>query len=211
MAKAVSLGAWAFAGAVALAAASGSPASAATVDVPIGVGAPADTIPLTYSQGWTGFFYGSTPGSSWFVTGAAAVEFVDFTFTLTSAADLDVTDLYLPGTQFQVSIDDLTTNTTVTRDTSAPGTGPSCFGVPATCFVDPDISHGQFLLGPGQYIVTGIANLTPNGAGQGALELVDATPIPTTWAMMLGGLLALGFGLYYRPKNSRSVVAGVTS
>ncbi len=123
---------------------------------------------------------------------------IDFTFTLAEASTLYIADGSFSGDQFSVTIDDLTTATSVTSNTS-----PS-IGV-TTDYIGDDFieafspfgavySHARYDLGPGSYVVTGEAIQSPFFAGSGGIQLGGVVPVPepAIWAMMLIGFGGLG-------------------
>lgn len=137
------------------------------------------TTVLSVGGGWSGFSFGGV-GSSWSD---------DFSFTLAGSAELRVTDAFLSGDQFTVTINGVDYNT------SAPGSsGDQISNDYDGAFADARWSSGSWTLGPGSYTVKGIALLSPFGSGGGAIELVrGAVPEPTTWALMIMGFGAVGF------------------
>ena len=79
-------------------------------------------------------------------------------------------------------------------NTSTPANDGAFVGDCWSCaFFDPQQrwSTGEFILGPGSYIVSGSVIVSPFGSGAGAIEL-GAVPEPATWAMMLAGFGGLG-------------------
>jgi hypothetical protein len=149
------------------------PAAALLVAMP----ASATTV-LSVGGGWSGFSFGGV-GSSWSD---------DFSFTLTGTAELRVTDAFLSGDQFKVTLNGVDYNT------SAPGsTGDDISSNYDGAFADSRWSSRSWTLGPGNYTVSGTTLLSPFGAGGAAIELVSsAVPEPTTWALMIMGFGAVG-------------------
>jgi len=149
----------------------------------------ADT--LVIGGGWDPFFFGDV-GSS-FST--------DFTFT--GPADFRVTDAYLDGDQF-----DITINGVDQGPTSTPVNDGTTFSNDYdAAFASPLFSHGSYELGPGTYLVTGTVVLSPYGGGGAAAELVAATPLPSTWTMLIAGFIGLGFLGYRRTKKGSAALA----
>jgi hypothetical protein len=137
---------------------------------------------LIVGGGWDQFSFGS-PGSS-FST--------DFTFTLSNPAVFRVTDAFIDGDQFAISI-----NGAFVANTSTPANDGTNIGSNFdAAFASPLFSHGAFDLGPGTYDVTGtvVQNAAGFTSGGAAAELVaTAVPEPSTWAMMILGFCGLGF------------------
>jgi hypothetical protein len=178
---------------------------------------------LVEGDGWVPFYFSST-SSSWVYYDPTQPSppfnsppldpnnHVDFTFTLSAPAFLNVTDAYLPGDQFDVKITggpyvgihDLG-DTTVVPFTNT----PNVYNDFSSAFGNSDFSHGHFELGPGTYDVTGTAIATPSVSGQAGIELVAATPLPATWTMLLMGLAGIGFAASRRSTRDRSATATV--
>jgi hypothetical protein len=157
--------------------------------VVLGGSAKADV--LTVGGGWDPFGFGGV-GSS-FST--------DFQFTVSQTVDFKVTDGYLDGDQFAISINGgPSTNTSVpTNDGTQLGSNFDA------AFASPLFSHGSYILGPGTYDVTGTVVLSPYGSGGAAAQL-SAVPEASTWVMMLAGFAGLGF-IGYRRNKAASTAA----
>lgn len=139
--------------------------------------------PLTVEGGW-----------HWFTFGGVGSSFSEqpFTFTLTDAAVLRVTDAYLSGDQFEVF-----SNGTSLGLTSAATTGFDVMGDYDAAFASDNFSHGQWTLAAGTYSITGTTILSPYNAGGAAISL-SAVPEPESIALMLAGVAALGVSLKRR-------------
>jgi hypothetical protein len=154
------------------------------------------------------FNLGSSHGSpSWYT---------NFSFSLINSAILKVTDAFASGDQFLING---LGNTAVplARDgfqidglnyTSVPlGANFNLGNNFDAALGNPGWSSGEWLLGPGDYFISGIAIVTPySGGGVGALELSDAVPEPSTWAMMILGFAGIGF-MAYRRKSKPALMA----
>lgn len=138
----------------------------------------ANATALTLDGDWSAFSFGDV-GSSWSSS---------YTFTLTSTANLQVTDAYLSGDQFSVY-----SNGTLLGNTSLPTTlGSQIYGDFNSAFKDSTWSSGSWTLGPGTYEISGTTLLSPYNGGAAALRLITAAvPEPETYALMGVGLLGL--------------------
>ena len=155
----------------------------------------AGTVPLTDGGGWTQFDFGGF-GPNFQDAGGNTL---DFTFTLTKTNVLRIADGGFDGDQFDVTINGsdagFTTPTVFDGADVEYGTftdDHECF---SCAFFDPTyntvFSHGEYILGPGTYDITGSAVLDPLFAGVAGIAL-GAVPEPATWAMMLTGFFGLG-------------------
>jgi hypothetical protein len=164
---------------------------------------------LTPGGGWSVFEFAGL-GSSW------QDEFgdtLDYQFTIGSKETLLIADGYNAGDQFNICI-----NSFCALDTTTPIYDPYTFN-PAyfigdnwyDAFQTPysaAFSHAALLLQPGTYDITGTLIAEGEGYenyggyGAGAIALV---PEPASWAMMLLGVAAIGFGL--RGRRSRALPA----
>jgi hypothetical protein len=152
---------------------------------------------LTVGGGWDAFTF-FTVGSP-FAT--------DFSFTLTGPAVFKVTDAYIDGDQFDISI-----NGVDQGPTSAPVDDGTQIGNDYdAAFASPSYSHGSYLLGAGVYDVTGtvIQNATGYSSGGGAAELSlpSGVPEPAAWALMLAGFAGLGLALRKARRNRAASAA----
>ncbi|MBK5293548.1 MAG: PEP-CTERM sorting domain-containing protein [Acidobacteriia bacterium] len=156
-------------------------------------------VPVVNAQ-WYEFSFGAAPGATAACTALDCVPssggnstFVGdppWTYTASSlGATLIVTDAFSRLDSFEI-FDSL-----VSQGTTGAFSGiGSCGSDPAVCVLDPDVSKGFFVLSPGAHSIT-IDHLTgPLGA---AYFFIDdpGIPEPSTVGMVLGGLLALGFGI----------------
>ena len=167
--------------AVALTALAGAPAKAAI------------NVPLVDGGGWSEFFFVAPNFLPQFQD--INTNTLNYTFTLTQTDVLRVTDGFNNGDQFAVAIFNPATGLDV-EPTSAPApvsAGANVGDCWSCAFFDPQqrFSTGEFILGPGTYIVSGAVTVSPFGSGAGAIEL-GAVPEPATWAMMLAGFGGLG-------------------
>jgi len=117
-------------------------------------------------------------------------------FTLTAAGPtlLRVTDGFLIGDVFRVSIDD--GSGAVTFDTSAVLAGDSgeqAGGDPETVWADARVSKGSILLGAGIWEIDIEVLASPFGGGGAFIRADRAVPEPMTLALTGLGLAALGF------------------
>jgi hypothetical protein len=146
------------------------------------VAAPASAAVLTPGTDWTTFFF-SGDGST--------LEDADtgdtfWTVTLTKAGFLQVTDAFLIGDVFEMSVDGSSIGTTGPFDTTGPETSD-----PDVAFGGPVYSWLSYALAPGTYEITGIAASSPFGSG-GAFLRVVPVPEAATWAMMIAGFGLVG-------------------
>jgi hypothetical protein len=136
---------------------------------------------LTADSGWSTFTFDGA-GSSWDDT---------FTFTITQASTLTVTDGYLAGDIFEVFLNGVTLGlTSPTSDTTS-----QIYGNYDTAAADSRWSTGVWNLLAGTYTVSGFSNTSPHGSGTAALRL-DTTPVPVpaaAWLFASGIVGLLGF------------------
>lgn len=138
---------------------------------------------VTVDGGWQSFSFANV-GSSFTPE--------PFTFTLTEAAVLRVTDAYLSGDQFEIF-----SNGTSLGLTSAPTLGFDLTNDYDAAFASSNFSHGQWLLAAGTYNITGVTLLSPYGAGGAAISLT-AVPEPESIALLLVGMAVIGTQLKRR-------------
>lgn len=119
---------------------------------------------------------------------------LDFTFTLTQAGYLNVTDAGLAGDSFQVIVRDALNNVVVNAATSAPGSDTTTdVGVDFDqALANSSFSHGKWLLGPGSYSVSGTVLSSAFGAGVLGVSVTAAVPEPATYSILIAGLMVVG-------------------
>ena len=150
--------------------------------------AQADTVTPIANQDWNQFFFAES-GSSWLDDYAYnSPGKLSFSVDLSGPAVLKVTDLGLTGDIFQVF-----DNGHSLGFTSAPNKANTTdIGINFdAAFASSDWSHGQWTLGAGSHLITGIAYVSDLGAGIGGVQ-VAAVPEPSTYAMLLCGLGLVG-------------------
>ena len=121
-----------------------------------------------------------------------------WTITLAKAATLTIVDTETSGDQFT-----LFDNGNLLGTTSTPVVdGSSGIGNDiGLSLANSDYSRGTFALGAGQNIITGTFDGVI-GAGDADFEIAGGVPEPATWAMLLGGLGAIGAGMRMRRKTA---------
>ncbi len=124
----------------------------------------------TVGSGWEGFNFDGQ-GS----TGT-------LTFTTSQAALFNITDLYLSGDVFGLTIDGVAVG-----NTSAVSGVDTSTGDPDFAFTSPDFSHGSYLVGIGSHEVDFTMVASPYGGGGADYELV-AAPVPESSNLALMGL-----------------------
>jgi hypothetical protein len=158
-------------------------------------GGAAHATTLTLGAGWEPVFYVNPAYPDPY--GGPIYDYysgdTQFTFTLTSHADLNITDLYYNLDRFELTI-----NNVDQGETFYPNRAYAYTDDPNVAFADPHFSHGSYAVGPGTYVVTGVADYSPYGYGIAAIEL--AVPEPAAWAMMLLGFGAIGGFMRRRPR-----------
>jgi PEP-CTERM motif len=160
----------------------------ASVVVALGATSTANAAAIIVGGGWTTVGFGAA-GSALSIGGDNV-----FTFTLPTPGKLRITDAFLIGDVFRLTI-----NGVVLGPTSAPGTGANVGGNYDAAFASGYYSAGEYDLLAGNFSVTGQATVSPFGGGDGALRVdLAAIPEPATWAMMI-----MGFGLVGGTLRSR--------
>lgn len=142
----------------------------------------AATINYTVDGGWDRFNVGAV--------GTQVSR--QFSFSLTKNAILTIVDGFLPGDQFEVFANGSSLGTT-----SAPGTGPTTGMRFDAALADGIHSMGQFILGPGSYLIS-LTVLSRSGTDTrghiGALRVdTAAVPVPAAGALLLTALGAMAF------------------
>jgi opacity protein-like surface antigen len=126
-----------------------------------------------------------------------------FDFTITQAAQFDITDLYDSGDQFRISINGVDQGLT---SATVIGYSEQNFD---NALRSPFFSHASYVLNAGTYRISGIAVASPYRAGGGAARLTSTItaviPEPSTWALMLAGFGMVGYAM--RRKKARVALA----
>ena len=149
----------------------------------------ADTNTAVTDTGWYAFFHGDV-GSAWLNDYAFNDPGMQsFSFSLSGPATLRVAEGGLAGDAFKVF-----DNGVLLGSTSSPtGGATDDAGVNFDAAMSGSKwSHGEWLLGAGQHVITGLASASPYAAGTGALQVV-AVPEPVNYALFLAGLGLIGF------------------
>lgn len=144
--------------------------------------AEAGTINYTVGSGWDRF--------QTLAVGAPTNR--QFRFTLTRNAIMSIVDGFQPGEQYEVFANGVSLG-----QTSLPGTGPNTGMKFDLALVDGIHSMGQFILGPGSYLIsmTVLSRWGTDTAGHlGALRVdVGQVPVPAAGALLLTALGAVAF------------------
>jgi len=158
-------------------------------------GSSANAATLIVNQGWKIFNFNGL-GSSIIPTSGGGNS---YEFTLSSNAYLLVTDGYDTGDQFELFNFGSSLGRTGNFTSSS-----SNISDPNSAFTSGLYSKGIFLLGAGSHSITGKAISSPYGGGLAFIALSSSVPggipEPATWAMMIGGLGAVGVALRRRQK-----------
>ncbi|RYH11719.1 PEP-CTERM sorting domain-containing protein [Tropicimonas sp. IMCC6043] len=171
--------------------------------------ASAATINLTKEMGWTDFrFADSLNGGAWLEAApvcdpkdfmSCELEVLSFSVSLAEAAYLQVTDAFLSGDVFEVFANGASLGLT-----SASKTGNDIGNDYTAALADDRFSSGTWLLGPGEYIISGFVRSMPQTVGRASIRIADV-PVPGSLALLLGAGAALGAsGLRRRNRISRS-------
>ncbi len=110
-----------------------------------------------------------------------------YTFSLSAPTLLKITDAFVIGDVFQLTINGVLQDPTGPFDLDGPFTDD-----PDVAYAGTTYSHAGYLLGPGDYTVTGIALLSPTGGGGAFIQLAGAVPEPATWGLMIAGFGLVG-------------------
>jgi hypothetical protein len=115
---------------------------------------------------------------------------LSFHFTLTQATEFRVVDGGYGGDEFNVSINGISYATSAAVDTD-PNRVSTNFDA---AWINPDYSKRSWILGPGDYTVTG--SLTRSAVVSGievnaTVSAVQLVPEPGTWGMLVAGLAAV--------------------
>lgn len=152
----------------------------ASAVVALGAASTANAAVIVVGGGWTTVGFGAA-GSSLNIGGDTI-----FTFTLPTPGKLRITDAFLIGDVFRLTI-----NGVVLGPTSAPGAGANLGGDFDAAFASGYYSAAEYDLLAGDFTVTGQATVSPFGGGAAGLRVdTAAIPEPGAWALMI-----MGFGL----------------
>jgi PEP-CTERM motif len=152
----------------------------ASAVVALGAASTANAAVIVVGGGWTTVGFGAA-GSALNIGGDNV-----FTFTLPTPGKLRITDAFLIGDIFRLTI-----NGVVLGPTSAPGAGANVGGDYDAAFASGYYSAGEYDLLAGNFTVTGTATVSPFNGGDAGLRVdLAAIPEPGTWALMI-----MGFGL----------------
>jgi hypothetical protein len=196
------------------------------------LGAPALADNIQLNQWYSGFFTGTPspltgagaygthgpvlPGGFANAVGAPTAP---WTITLSKAGTLTVTDVQTSGDQFTLYDNGVAMTLAASPFTAAgqnPGqagaaggnTSAPCFGCETGvaninyALGDSNYSSGTFALGAGANSITGTFN---GSIGYGYVEFIAesaAVPEPAAWALMLGGIAAVGGGMRMRRRTA---------
>jgi hypothetical protein len=151
---------------------------------------------------------------------AIATPTAPWTITLTRGGTLTVTDLQTAGDQFTLFDNGIAMTPAASPFTAAgqnPGQAgaaggntstPGCIGCETglgninTALGDANYSSGTFQLGQGANVITGTFNGSIGNGDVDFIAEVTAVPEAATWAMMLGGIAAVGAGLRMRRRTT---------
>jgi hypothetical protein len=179
-------------------------ALASVFSMPVG----ASTLALTADSQWYSFdvdsSYATSGGLEWidaqFNTGYNSDgSALNFTFTLTDSADLNVVDGGFAGDQFQVFDNGIALGfTSVPTTNTYPASVASNFDA---AWADIQYSRAVFHLGAGSHKITGLLSISaldntaiPLNATVGALSLTPtAVPLPGAMVLFLAGSGLMGF------------------
>lgn len=145
----------------------------------------AHAIDISTDGSWVEFDFGSVNSAIYDLY----TEDTSFNFSLSQAGILRVVDLGFSGDQFSIFANGNAlglTSSPLAQDVSE----EPVFEI-GSALADNRFSQGTWNLVAGSYTITGIAALSPEGSGFGAMS-VTAVPEPESWAMLLAGLGVLG-------------------
>lgn len=151
---------------------------------------------ITVGGAWQEFSFDGV-GSSWSDT---------FTLVTAGPVELKVTDAFLSGDRFDVSVFDGFATTSFL--TSLPTTsGDQIDSDYDAAFADARWSSGSIILGAGSYTISGTAVLSPFGGGGAAIraDRVDPVPLPSSALMGLGLLGGIGITLRLRKRGASAI------
>lgn len=167
--------------------------SAAAVLCAVASVSQATTVGLTVGGDWTEFRFDiDYLDGAWLDTNdtpGVAPGVISFTASLADDAYLQVTDAWRDGDVFEVFANGVSIGST----SGSQATSQTILGDYTGAFNDGDWSTGEWLLGAGEYTITGFITQMPEARGRGALRLVDIpqTPLPAGMVLLLTG--AAGF------------------
>lgn len=148
-------------------------------------GTAAQAVTLEPDSGWQLFVFGGV--GSPITEQNSGDAFYDF--TLTSAAELRVTDAFVIGDQWEFFLNGSSIGTSSGFDLG----GTESFS-PDEAYAGTTYSTFTFALTPGTYQLTGITTSSPAGAGGAFLQLAStaAVPEPASWTMLITGFGLVG-------------------
>lgn len=157
--------------------------------------ASAATINLTKEMGWAEFRFDiNRDGGAWLEgdkdPSLYPLEILSFSVSLAEAAYLQVTDAFLSGDVFEIFANGASLGLTSATSVIGDKIGNDY----SAALADARFSSGTWLLGPGEYIISGFVRTMPQTYGRAALRIADAPPVPVpgSLALMLGAGAALG-------------------
>jgi hypothetical protein len=156
--------------------------------------AQADTVTNVTDGNWNQFFFGDN-GSTWLDDYAFNDPGkLSFSIDLIGPAILKVTDAGFTGDIFQIFDNGIALGFTSAGNTANTADIDVDFDA---AFAGSDWSHGQWALGAGSHLITGIATTSAFGAGAGAIQIATV-PEPSSFALVLCGLGLIGLMAHRR-------------
>lgn len=140
--------------------------------------------------------YSSAPGICSFSAAQGTGIFADSFSAATSFTDtftIDTTGLTDPF-RLNINANLLGALTFSSFTLAGPGIGSAALTA--------DNSYYSFVVNPGLYTVTAIGSSTGRGSYSGNIAIAPV-PEPATWAMLVAGIAAVGFGMRRRSSNVR--------